>query len=111
MARKIPSVVIFTDFIPQDLQEMFLGVTRFVQEHGRWNVYNVENKRWPWSNRLRSWEDWRPDGIIAASVHTVEEARRIRALGVPTVVLLQPPEMRQSDYPLAPMSCCVVRSC
>ncbi|MDO5318735.1 MAG: XylR family transcriptional regulator [bacterium] len=110
MSRKIPSVVIFTDFIPQDLREMFLGVTRFVQEHGRWNVYNVENKRWPWSNRLRSWEDWRPDGIIAASVHTVEEARRIRALGVPTVVLLQPPEMRQPDYPLAPMSCCVWNS-
>jgi len=89
---------------------MFLGVTRFVQEHGRWNIYNVENKRWPWSNQLRSWEDWRPDGIIAASVHTNEEAQRIHTLGVPTVVLLQSPEMRHPDYPLAQDSCCIWNS-
>ena len=110
MERTIPSVIIFTDYIPQDLREMFMGVTRYVQEHGRWNVYNVEHRRWSWSNTLRSWENWKPDGIIAAALHSHNDAVRIRALNVPTVVFLQSPEMRQADYPLADCSCCVWNS-
>lgn len=102
---KIPRVVILTSTIVKGLSEMLQGVLQYAQEHGPWRIYQQEKR--PWTYRLQDVKQWGCDGIIAADYHEADEARQIAAVGVPTVVLLQPHPMRQRGYPLYRFPCVV----
>jgi len=104
----IPHVVILTSTIVKGLHDMLQGVLQYAQEHGPWRIYQQEKR--PWTYCLRDLKQWGCDGIVAADYHAPDEARQIAALGVPTVVLLQPHPMRQRDYPLYRFPCVVWNS-
>lgn len=103
--RKNPSVVILTSVIPPRLHLMLGSVIRYAQEHGPWRLYQAERRLW--SYNFKNWKKWGADAIISADHHTLEEARQIAAAKLPTVVLLQPHQMRARGYPLRKFSCCL----
>ncbi len=106
--HQFPHVVILTSTIVKGLHEMLQGVLQYAQEHGPWRIYQQENR--PWAYRLQDLKQWGCHGIVAADYHAAEEARQITALGIPTVVLLQPHPMRQAAHPLFRYPCAVWNS-
>lgn len=106
MAETQKSVIVITDTIFKDIRLMLHGVMEYVQQEGHWHVYLVALSPSLWTNPVRSIARWRADGIIVAARPSKRDAQRIRALGLPTVVLPQPDEMRNSDYPLSDCTHC-----
>mgnify|MGYP003315608958 CR=1 FL=1 len=106
MNDKQRSVIVITDTIFKDIRLMLHGVMEYVQQRGRWQVYLVEMEPSLWTNSAHDVSRWQADGLIVAARPSVRDARRIRALGLPTVVLPQPNEMHGTDYPLSGCPIC-----
>lgn len=105
---RCPSVVILTSAVSLRLYQMLDGILRYAHENGPWRIYQVERRLWAYN--FANWKQWGVDAIIAADHHSIDEARQIADIGVPTIVLLQPHEMRAKDYPLRKFSCCLWNS-
>lgn len=103
--NKTPSVVILTSVIPPRLYRMLDGIARFSRENGPWRIYQAERRLWAYN--FSDWKKWGADAIICADHHPEEEARQIVDAHLPTVVLLQPHNMRGRGYPLRKFSCCL----
>ena len=103
--RNIPSVIILTSVVHRPLDRMLSGILRYAHEHGPWRIYQAERRKWTYN--FDAWASWGADAIVAADHHDVEEAKKIAAMGIPVIVLLQPQKMREKGYPLRPFPCCL----
>ena len=105
---KTPSVIILTSVIHKPFEIMLSGIFRYAHEHGPWRIYQVERRKWMYN--FDAWASWGADAIIAADHHDIDEANKIKDMGVPVIVLLQPHKMRAKGYPLRKYPCCLWNS-
>ena len=106
--RKPPAIVILSSVITKPFDIMLSGILRYAHEHGPWRIYQVERRKWTYT--FEAWASWGADAIIAADHHDVDEAQKIKDMGVPVIVLLQPQKMRDENYPLRHFPCCLWNS-